>query len=741
MTNDRYQPWVTQKPGKLSKSSSLGYKQKPQLTQEEQIVKELAKLLAAGRRRAILIGAVAVVFTGLMGYRISRRPPIYSGSFQLLVEPVTIAENKLLSVLTQTLGETNDKTDSGLDYPSQIRVLRSPQMLKPIIDDIKQQNPQYSYLEYSRMVTALKIERFMEEKEGTRILEISYVSPNPAEVKLVLDTLQKKYIDYSSENRRTKIRNGIRYIQNEIQKLKQEVSGLHARKEGLRRQYQIVDPEMESRYLFQQSLDLDNKRNRLQTELAVARSRYTTLKELYDQGSFVTVIQDFSVYNGLIQQLHQVESEIVASEVRLQEEHPTLKALRNQEKDLEFRVRRAAESILERVGGELKGLENQEQMIAIEANRLNQRARVYPMVARQYDELQRELQVATDTLNQLVGKRDKLAIDETQESTAWELIAAPEKPKASSPLTSKKLILLSMVGIVLGLGAGLLAEILNNVFHTPEEVEDETNLQVLGVIPFAKELKKFRSKASLPSSALVPVSTPTPVAASPNLLLGGSAADVVVGYASSPMVEAFRALYTNIRLLSPETPIRSLAIGAATAGEGKSTIALQLAQTAAAIGQRVLLVDGDMRSPKIHEKLELPNLRGLSDAIATDISLNEVIQKSPTDDNLFVLTAGSVPSDPIKLLSSKKMHSLMEQFQDFFDLTIYDSPPLVGLADASLLAAQTDGLVMVVGIDKTDRNMVLKALDGLKISGSPILGIVANGIKGYTPKSYAAKFR
>ncbi len=741
MTNDRYQPWVTQKPGKLSKSSSLGYKDKPQLTQEEQIVKELAKLLAAGRRRLILIAAVAVTFTGFMGYRTSRRPPIYTASFQLLVEPVTIAENKLLSVLTQTLGETNAKTDSGLDYNSQIRVMLSPQMLKPIVADIQEQNPKYSYLDYSRISQSLKIARIMEQSEGTRILEISYTSLNPLEVRFVLAKLKDRYIAYSRDNRKQKIAAGIRYIEGQIQTLKVDVSELQGKREALRQKYQITDPDMESRYLFQQSLDLDSRRRQIQSGLVDARARYATLKQLYDQGSFITVIQDFSIYNDLVKQLNQVESAIIDSLVRLQEEHPTLKALRNQQKNLQQRVQAAATSILERVAGDVKGLENQAQLIAVETNRLNQRAQLYPMVARQYDELQRELQVSTDALNQLVAKRDKLSIDEKQEATAWEALSDPGKPKAASALTSKKLILLSIVGIVLGLGAGLLAEILNNVFHSPEDVEDETNLQLLGVIPFAKELKKSRSKASLPSSALVPVS-PLTVASesvSPNLLVGSSSP--VVGYASSPMMEAFRAFYTNIRLLSPETPIRSLAIGAATAGEGKSTIALQLAQTAAAIGQRVLLVDGDMRSPKIHEKLELPNLRGLSDAIATDISLNEVIQKSPTDDNLFILTAGSVPSDPIKLLSSKKMYSLMEQFQDFFDLTIYDSPPLVGLADASLLAAQTDGLVMVVGIDKTDRNMVMKALDSLKISGSPVLGIVANGIKGYTPKSYAAKFR
>jgi len=143
-----------------------------------------------------------------------------------------------------------------------------------------------------------------------------------------------------------------------------------------------------------------------------------------------------------------------------------------------------------------------------------------------------------------------------------------------------------------------------------------------------------------------------------------------------------------------------------------------------------LLVDADLRLPQLHLLLGLPNVRGLSDVIATDLSLNDAIQRSPEEDNLFVLTAGHNPHDPIKLLSSKKMLYLMEQFQTFFDLVIYDSPPLVGLADAHILAAQTDGTLLVVKIDRTDSSLVAKALEGLKISGASVLGTVVNGIKG-----------
>jgi capsular exopolysaccharide synthesis family protein len=109
--------------------------------------------------------------------------------------------------------------------------------------------------------------------------------------------------------------------------------------------------------------------------------------------------------------------------------------------------------------------------------------------------------------------------------------------------------------------------------------------------------------------------------------------------------------------------------------------------------------------------------------------LNEVIQQSALEENLFFLSAGQFTPDPIKLLSSQKMQYLMGQFQGFFDLVIYDTPPLVGLADAHIVAAHADGLVLVVGLEKTDRSMVNQALDELEISGATVLGVVTNQLK------------
>jgi capsular exopolysaccharide synthesis family protein len=115
--------------------------------------------------------------------------------------------------------------------------------------------------------------------------------------------------------------------------------------------------------------------------------------------------------------------------------------------------------------------------------------------------------------------------------------------------------------------------------------------------------------------------------------------------------------------------------------------------------------------------------------LSSDLSLNEAIQRLPDDDNLFVLTAGTIPPDPITLLSSKKMPYLMEQFLALFDLVIYDTPPLMDVADGHLLASQTDGTVLIVKVEKTDRDLVIKALDQLNVADFKVLGVVANGVK------------
>jgi len=741
--NYHSQSFSTKRNGKQTQPSSQIYTHQPENSDEEKVVKELNKLFAAARRRAIVIAVVAISVTVGITLLLSKRAPTYEGKFQLLVEPVTTAENKLLSVVTQTLGVTSSKTDATLDYDSQIQVLLSPKQVNPIVEKLQKKYPNITF---ESLVGVLTIKRFTNKDVQTKILEITYSDKDPEQVQFVLDQVSQAYLKYSLEDRQTYLSQGLVFIENQIPQMQRQVDTLAKKLQTLRQKYNLVDPAIQDRYLTEQINGIVQQRIDNQMKLAESQTVYATLQKLYEEGKIVGILsQDGVSYGQLIRQVGEIENQIAEVSVRFREESKTMQVLRQQQKELQLRARQEARNILEKTRGQVLALETRQEIITQAESRIRQRISELPTITRQSNDLQSQLQVANDTLNQLLTKRDKLRIDAAQQEVSWQLIAAPELPRDKNgkpikpKLPRKNVILIGILGLAVGIGSGFFVEVLNNVYHNPEELEEETKLPLLAVIPFARELRKLTNKLQLfaPVAAITARLTASLTARAGRYLVIDSTKQSK-RYIDSPVVESFRSLYTNVRLLSPDKPIQSLVISSATPGDGKSTIAVYLAQTAAAIGQRVLLVDADLRRPKIHEQLHLANLRGLSDAIATDISLNEVIQKLPMQENLFVLTAGSVPTDPVKHLSSEKMRHLMEQFQAFFDLVIYDTPPLVGLADGNLLAAYTDGVVMVVGLEKTDRFMVVKGLDGLNIAGARVLGIVANGIKGYKFKVYKA---
>jgi capsular exopolysaccharide synthesis family protein len=262
-------------------------------------------------------------------------------------------------------------------------------------------------------------------------------------------------------------------------------------------------------------------------------------------------------------------------------------------------------------------------------------------------------------------------------------------------------------GLVLGLAVAILIEKIRNIFYSADDVKDAFDAPLLGVIPRDKNAKKF------PHSI-----------ANSYTYLEKKEGDKKV---ASEFIEAFDSLYTNIRFLSSNRTIRSFAVGSATVGEGKSTVALNLAHVAALAGQRVLLVDADLHSPSLHLLLEIPNIKGLSNLLDDSKNQsNEMIQRSHLEDNLFVLTAGLPIPGVARRLASSGMQYLMDEFHATFDLVIYDTPPLVDSKDANFLAARTDGILMVIAIRQVKFSVVQKVFSQLENFGIPCLGTVAN---------------
>lgn len=741
-----YQPFTPKSNGKLPNLSAQNYRDNfVEETEEEKL--DLSWLFGVLRRRILVMAAATIALSALAGTAIfitSKKITLdYEGSFSLLVEPATaegLLSKQLDNSVTADLAKINIEGISLVDYETQIRILRSPKMMQPVLQELRAWNPNLTYTEMMSKLTINRVSYAKDGKQqGTKILEVRYKDSDPKKIYGVLDKVSKAYLEYSLQQRLTGINQGIKFIDMEMPKLRERVEVLQLQVQRLRQQSNLFDPQLEGKSLSEQVQSIRGQQVGLQVQLRGMRSLYQSYQKLVNENNPVGVLMtQGQAYSGLLSQIQKVDSDLSLKSAQYREDSLPILALRKSREELILTSsQQAKEVVMANLSSQIKEVEARDREMTLLQKELNKKIRDFSVTTREYDNLVREQQVVTKSLSDFLAKREALRIDAAQQQIPWVLINPPEIPldkfgkyvTSTVKQTKKQLALAVILSGLLGIAVGLLVEVLNTVFHTPEALRIATRLPVIGIIPFSKKVKRrppvrSRKLTSARSNSKVEVmqlgeAQPTVPILEPSLF-----SDLDYQF-----LEAFRSLYTNIHLLSAGRTIRSLLVSSAVAGDGKSTVALHLAATAAAVGQRVLLVDADLRCPQLHAKLGLPNVRGLGDAISTDLSLNDAIQRSPNQDNLFVLTAGQIPPDPIKLLSSKKMQYLMEQFQAFFDLVIYDTPPLGGLADAHLIAAHTDATIMVVQIGKTDRSQVRRVLEELKISGASVLGIVANGCK------------
>lgn len=752
--------------GQHTSGTTASYAVEPGMASDDP--NELVDGIRIIQRRLPLFAGVAIATTLVMWGWTLTRTPIYRGEFRVLVEPVDNADPSRELLQDSPLPE--------FDYSTQIEVLRSPALLQPIAEEIQQEIPDFGLGSLSEN---LQINRLRD----TKVLAVSYQDRNPEVIQQVLAEVSDGFLNYSFEQRQLSLQQGIQFVDDQLPELQERVDSLQQRLEQFRQQYSLLDPEQRGGELSDFISDIERQRRETQTQLTEARSLYSSLQSQLGfnaQDALVaSSLSESERYQSLLSRLREVEAEIATESARFQPDSPNVIVLEDERASLIPLLEEEANRILQNFGGfgggngnltpttleltrqlvntanQVRQLEARRDALAQAEGQLKQEFALVPALARQYTELQRELAVATDSLNRFLTTRETLQIEAAQKSVPWELIAEPQVGgRPVSPNVPRNLLLGTLAGLAAGAIAALLTDKLDRVVHTPDDIKALTRLPILGTIPYTQDLSANGSSNGDPEHAptrpTMRFRSPTEAMASsgtgPTGSTGGNGTTTdqqVLGgarshYTGSPFFESFRSLSANLRYLSSDTPLRSIVISSPAAVEGKSTVALNLAAAAAEMGQRVLLVDTDLRCPQIHDRLGLPNFRGLSDLLTRDMNLRQIIQTVPDNPFLHVLTAGQIPPDPTKLLSSQRMRGLIEQFQDTFNLVIYDMPPILGFADTTLVAPHTDGIMMVVALGKTRRTDLSQAIETLRLSPIPLLGAVANGLRSKSSTGYGS---
>ncbi|HAX77101.1 MAG TPA: capsular biosynthesis protein [Cyanobacteria bacterium UBA11372] len=686
----------------------------------------LGQVVAALRRRVLLIAGLTIVVAGASTMNARNSKPTYQASFEILTKPVTV-ETQVISSVSQTLSNQEGRqAQKGVD-PTKLKLLKSPKILAPIA---KKLESEYPGIGYDEIAAGLVVNPLPESE----ILAVSYQDGNPKKVKAILEQVADAYLKYSLEERLADVQQGIEFVNAQLPQLQKRVETIQDKLQSFRQQYNLIDPESEGRQLTEQKTRIRQQRLETQVKLNEMQAIYRNLTqelEQQNQGKLASsVLSQNARYQQLLGQLLDMELKTAKDSSLYRENSPNIQVLQDQQQNLLPLLRREAQRAQAELGGKIKELSDLNQVLADTENTLNQRIKQLSVVSRQYTDIQRELTIATSNLDQFLTKREALRIDAGQRKTPWQILTPPTNPNPSAADVKRSGIMGAVLGLLMGVGVSLLLDKLSNVIHSAEEIKTLSKLPILGTIPHNPELTE-------PKQELISLEKITSMADMSGVMqqiqqrFGWNHRNGKGNYhySSSPFREAFRNLYTNILLLSPDAPIRSLVVTSSEPGEGKSTICINLAQAAAAMGQQVLLVDADLRLPRLHERLELDNTFGLSTAISQDLALELIVQTSFHESNLSILTSGQVPPDPTKLLSSKKMQSLMERFKETYDLIIYDMPPLIGLADVKLLAPRVDGIVMVAGLNKTKASVLTQTLEALRVSAVTVFGIIANGSK------------
>ena len=303
-----------------------------------------------------------------------------------------------------------------------------------------------------------------------------------------------------------------------------------------------------------------------------------------------------------------------------------------------------------------------------------------------------------------INSLETLRLSKAQSTPTVMQVETANKPTTPiSPKPVQSALLAAAIGLFVTAGFAFLVEFLDDTLKTPDDIKDLLDTPVIG---FIGELKN-NPKQGEDSLGVFVAKNPR-----------------------SPVAEAFRSLRTNLEYSSVDDPARIILVTSSGESEGKSTVAANLAIVEAQSGKNVIIIDADMRRPKVHVQFNKSNRRGLSDVVTGKLRIEDVVKTYDQVENLSIITCGTIPPNPSELLGSERMSQTLKDLEERYDLVVIDTPPMI-VSDAQILSGKVDGVIFVVIPGQTRAIAALRPIEELRRIGSHVLGIVANKI----PKS------
>ncbi len=688
-------------------------------------------------RKSIVIGCMILLttFVGLITWQLT---PRYSATTQILIDP---RENNIIDLQAVFSGLAPDTST----VEGQVQVLKSRSLLKRVVQELELDNdPEFNSdaaEEDSSVVSALLsfvnpiqwlpaswqdavsgegAETFLTQEQSDAIVEdsvigglvdqltvarigtsfaidISFESVSPTKAARIANTIAELYIVDQLENKFEATRRATSWLNDRLRLLREELRSSEEAVEAFKAQHNLIGTQDGNTLNTEQLQEFNRALVEARTGRAEAEVRLQQIEEIYQSGGGVTRASKV-INSALINQLREQEAELFQREsnlaTRYQARHPQMVQIRNELRQIRSKINQEVERFIQELRNDvavararersLEGSVAQQQVRNAEQNRLEIQLRELEL------EADGNRQIYEVFLNRFKATTDQ---DSIQESDARIISVATVPQSASFP--NKQLFLAGgfVASTIIGIMLALLAERLDNGFRSVEQLETTTGVRNLSVIP----------SVSRGNKSLEPH-------------------EYILDKPLSAYSESIRSIQNSVLLSNAEKPPRCLLTTSALPSEGKSTVSISLARLFARSGTKTILIDGDLRRPRVGDFVDDPSHeRGLLEVLNGTCSVEQAINRDDRT-GLHILTTKEGGADTPDLLNSNAMADVLRELRESYEMIIIDAPPVLPVGDAKLMSRHVDAVVFVIRWERTPRVASVKALEAISETGVSLLG-------------------
>ena len=698
-------------------------------------------------RRSLWVGGAIIGALGIAAVLTLREEPVYQSSMQLLVEP------NYRQTVDITGQEDSRSFSSQADYATQLNLMRSNTFVELAIERLLENDPEFCGESadqaecIDRFQEALALSQLVEDGTETRIFEVRFQANDPAVVQTFLEMLGEVYLKYNDDRQAQRLERGLTLVNQRIEETQDTLEGSRQALKQFREAENLINPEEQALATAEAVRAMEQNAVEIESQVRDVQASFNALQTQLDADPETALISSrlsqSSRYQQLLNALQETELNLAQRLSLYAEADPGVQDLDSQAERQVLLLQEEVVRILGEMPGQLAQSEtallSQGQLGAIDLQLVNDLVqaqvtlqslearqdwlaqtlqamqvefRTFPNLIAEYDRIQPEIEIQQQSLEQLLLSREEISNELAQGGFSWNIVEAAQPGRKISPQPKQNLLLGLVAGAFVGGALAFGREALDNVVRTSDELKKQVALPLLGVIPEISrgELASLAVRRKNNAAA----SEPFPLNQWP------------------PFRDAIDLIYKTVQLTSAQ-PLSSLMVTSARTGEGKTTLAMGLALSAARSHQRVLLIDANLRHPAIHKQLPILNKPGLSAYLQLDSTRQKLpnvplTQVSVANTVIDVLPAGERADDPVSLLSSLSMQQLLAKAEAKYDLVILDAPAILGVADGLQLASLCKGVVAVSRLDQTTQADLTRAVAILNQVNT--VGIVANGYQG-----------